>query len=151
MAGAHLAHNVEIGNNVIIANNALLAGYVRVGDRAFISGGVVIHQFVTIGRLAMLRGNGRFSMDIPPFVVALERNCVEGVNLVGLRRAGLAAEVIREIKEAYRIFYLSGLPRNRAVAALEEAGFLSAEAREFIDFVRGAQRPLVQHIRRAKG
>lgn len=151
MAGAHIAHNVVLGNNIIIANNALLAGYVKVGDQAFISGGVVIHQFVTIGRLAMLSGNGRFSMDIPPFLVALERNSVEGVNLVGLRRAGLSAEAIREIKTAYRLLYLSGLPKNKALAALEESGFASAEVREFINFVKGAQRPLVQHISRAKG
>lgn len=151
MAGAHIAHNVVLGNNIIIANNALLAGYVRVGDRTFISGGVVIHQFVTVGRLAMLSGNGRFSMDIPPFVVALERNSVEGVNLVGLRRAGLSAEVIREIKNAYKILYLSGLSKNKAIAELENASLVSVEAREFIDFVKGAQRPLVQHISRAKG
>ncbi|MCX8044519.1 MAG: acyl-ACP--UDP-N-acetylglucosamine O-acyltransferase [Desulfobacterota bacterium] len=150
MAGAHVAHNVVIGNNVIIANNALLAGHVKIGDRVFISGGVVIHQFVTVGRLAMLSGNGRFSMDIPPFVVALERNAVEGVNLVGLRRAGLSAQTIRELKNAYKILYLSGLQKNKAIAALEGAGFVSPEAREFIDFVRTAQRPLVQHISRAK-
>lgn len=151
MAGAHLAHNVAIGNNVIIANNALLAGYVAVGDNAFISGGVVIHQFVAIGRLAMLSGNGRFSTDIPPFLIALERNAVEGVNLVGLRRAGLSADTIREIKNAYKILYLSGLRKHEAIARLEAAGFRSPEAREFIAFVKTAKRPLATHISRAKG
>jgi len=151
MAGAHVAHNVKIGNNVVIANNALLAGYVTIGDRTFISGGVVIHQFVTVGRLAMLSGNGRFSMDIPPFLVALERNAVEGVNLVGLRRAGLSADTIREIKNAYKIFYLSGLQKNKAIAELEAANFASPEAQEFITFIKTAQRPLVTHISRAKG
>ena len=148
MGGSHLAHNVAIGNNVIIANFACLAGYVTVGDRAFVSGGVMVHQFVTVGRFAMLSGNGRFSRDIPPFLVALERNRVEGVNLVGLRRAGLSREVIREIKDAYKILYLSGYGKKRAIEALDAAGFISPEAAEFIAFVKSAKRPLVMHVGR---
>ena len=148
MGGSHLAHNVTIGDNVIIANFAGVAGYATVGDRAFISGGVMVHQFVTIGRLAMLSGNGRFSRDIPPFLVALERNRVEGVNLVGLRRAGFARETIREIKDAYKILYLSGYGKKKAIEALDAAGFTSPEAAEFISFVKSAQRPLVLHVGR---
>jgi UDP-N-acetylglucosamine acyltransferase len=150
MAGAHAAHNVTIGNNVIIANNVLFGGYVTVGDNAFVSGGAAVHQFVTIGRLAMLSGNGRFSMDIPPFVIALERNSVEGVNLVGLRRAGLSAETIREIKNAYTIFYLSGLQKRKAIEQMQSKGFASPEAMEFIEFIKTAKRPLVTHISRGK-
>lgn len=148
MGGAHLAHNVRLGNNVIVANYAGVAGYVTVGDRAFVSGGVMVHQFVTVGRLAMLSGNGRFSRDIPPFLVALERNRVEGVNLVGLRRAGFSKEAIREIKEAYKLLYLSGYGKNRAIEKLEAAGFASPEAAEFIAFVKTAKRPLVMHVGR---
>lgn len=150
MAGAHAAHNVTIGNNVIVANNALFGGYVTIGDNAFVSGGVVVHQFVTIGRLAMLSGNGRFSMDIPPFLVALERNSVEGLNLVGLRRAGFSAATIREIKNAYKIFYLSGLQKRKAIERLQSEGFASPEALEFIEFIKTAKRPLVTHISRGK-
>lgn len=148
MNGAHLAHNVTIGNNVIVANYAGIAGYVTLGDRAFVSGGVMVHQFVTVGRFAMLSGNGRFSRDIPPFLVALERNRVEGVNLVGLRRAGIAREAIREIKNAYTILYISGYGKKRAIAELDSAGFTSPEAAEFIAFVKNAKRPLVMHIGR---
>ncbi len=148
MSGSHLAHNVTLGNNVIVANFAGVAGYVTLGDRAFVSGGVMVHQFVTVGRLAMLSGNGRFSRDIPPFLVALERNRVEGVNLVGLRRAGFSRETIREIKNAYIILYLSGLGKQKAIEALDGAGFASPEAAEFIDFVKTAKRPLVMHIGR---
>ncbi len=83
MGGSHLAHNVTVGSNVIIANYACLAGHVSVADRAFVSGGVMVHQFVTVGRFAMLSGNGRFSRDIPPFLVALERNRVEGLQPCG--------------------------------------------------------------------
>jgi UDP-N-acetylglucosamine acyltransferase len=148
MGGSHLAHNVTVGNNVIIANYACLAGHVSVADRAFVSGGVMVHQFVTVGRFAMLSGNGRFSRDIPPFLVALERNRVEGLNLVGLRRAGLSREAIREIKECYKILYLSGYGKKRAIEALDAAGFISPEAAEFIAFVKSAKRPLVMHVGR---
>jgi len=109
-----------------------------------------VHQFVTIGRLAMLSGNGRFSMDIPPFLVALERNSVEGLNLVGLRRAGFSAATIREIKNAYKIFYLSGLQKRKAIERLQSEGFASPEALEFIEFIKTAKRPLVTHISRGK-
>jgi UDP-N-acetylglucosamine acyltransferase len=148
MGCCHLAHNVTIGNNVIIANYAGLAGYVTVGDQAFVSGGVMLHQFVTVGRFAMLSGNGRFSRDIPPFVVALERNRVEGLNLVGLRRAGLSRAVIREIRKSYKILYQSGYGRKKAIEVLDAAGFASPEATEFIAFVKNAKRPLVMHVGR---
>ena len=86
MGGAHLAHNVRLGNSVIVANNALLGGHVQVGDRVFIGGGCVFHQLIRIGRLAICQGASAFSKDIPPFVIAAERNGVAGLNVVGLRR-----------------------------------------------------------------
>jgi UDP-N-acetylglucosamine acyltransferase len=144
MAGSHLGHNVHIGDRVVVANNALLAGYVTVGDRVFISGGVAIHQFCSIGRLAMLSGNGRFSQNIPPFVIALERNAVQGLNLVGLRRAGVSPEALRELKEAYHVLYRAGLLRTEAIARMQACAFASDEARDFIDFVVNTDRPLVQ-------
>jgi UDP-N-acetylglucosamine acyltransferase len=145
MGGAHVAHNCTIGNNVIIANYAFFGGYVTIGDNAFISGGVGIHQFVTIGRLAMLSGNGSFSQDVPPFLVGIGRNSIGSVNLVGLRRAGIAGDAIREIKNAYRIFYLSGLLKKKALMEMEAAGFVSEEAAEFIAFVKTAKRPMATH------
>lgn len=145
MGGTHIGHNCTVGSNVICANQVALGGYVTVGDSAFISGGVVVHQFVTIGRLAMLSGNGRFSQDIPPFVVALERNSVESVNIVGMRRAGFSGDVIKQIKELYRMYYLSGLLKVKAIEKMEASGVSSPEALEFIAFIKGAKRPLVVH------
>ena len=144
MANAHMAHNVQIGDRVIIANNAMLAGYARVGDRVFMSGGVAIHQFCSIGRLAMLSGYGRFSRNIPPFVIALERNAVQGLNLVGMRRAGVSPEAVRELKEAYHVLYRAGLLRTEAIARMQACAFASEEARDFLDFVVNTDRPLVQ-------
>ena len=89
MAGAHLAHNVRLGDRVILANNALLGGHVIVEDRVFIGGGCVFHQHIRVGRLAICQGASAFSKDVPPFTIAAERNGVAGLNVVGLRRAGL--------------------------------------------------------------
>jgi UDP-N-acetylglucosamine acyltransferase len=135
MASGHVGHNCVIGNNVIIVNCALLAGHVHVGDRAFISGGAVIHQFIHVGRLAMLSGNARVSMDIPPFTLAAERNEVHALNLVGLRRAKLAAAALSELKALFQLFYLSGKNGSQALAEATGA-FQTSEALEFIEFAR---------------
>lgn len=134
MAGAHIGHNCVIGNNVIIANNCLLAGHVRVDDGAFLGGGSTFHQFMHIGRLVMVQGSSAFGKDLPPFVIAAERNYVFGLNIVGLRRAGLSGNDRGEIKEAFKLVYLSGLNTSQA---LEKAAIMTfgAPAREFLDFV----------------
>ncbi len=137
MATAHVGHNCVIGNQVIICNGALVAGYAHVGDRAFLSGCVLIHQFTHVGRLAMFSGGARVSMDVPPFTLAAERNEVHALNMVGLKRAGLSPAAIAELKKLFKLFYHSGLNGTQALAeASREVGFATAEAREFIDFVR---------------
>lgn len=146
MAQSHVGHNCVLGCHVIVCNCALLAGYVQVGDRAFISGGVVIHQFTRVGRLAMFSGNARVSMDVPPFVIAAERNEIHAINQVGLRRAGLSAEAMREIKALFRLFYRSGLTTSEALA--QATGFRTAEAAEFLDFVRNSPNGLCPPARR---
>lgn len=144
MAGSHLAHNVKLGNRVIVANGALLAGYVEVGEGAFISGNVVIHQFTRIGRLAMLSGNCAIGKDVPPFctTAAVARNRVAGVNLVGLRRAGFNATQRMEIRAAFKILYASGLNVTQAVARLRADYPSSASVREILDFVAASKRGL---------
>jgi UDP-N-acetylglucosamine acyltransferase len=139
MAGAHIGHNCEIGNNVIIANNCLLAGFVRVDDGAFLGGGSTFHQFMHIGRLVMVQGSSAFGKDLPPFVIAAERNSVFGVNVIGLRRAGFSAKDREEIKAAFKLVYQSGLNISQALekTATKE---LSAPAREFLDFVANAKK-----------
>jgi UDP-N-acetylglucosamine acyltransferase len=139
MTGAHIGHNCEIGNNVIIANNCLLAGYVRVDDSAFLGGGSTFHQFMHIGRLVMVQGSSAFGKDLPPFVIAAERNFVFGVNVVGLRRAGFSQEDRDEIKAAFKLVYLSGLNIAQAIEKAATMNF-GAPAREFLDFVANAKR-----------
>src|ERR1700722_7513261 len=109
MTSGHIAHNCKIGNQTVIASCALVAGYVEVEDQAFISGGVVVHQYSKIGRLAMIGGNTRVNMDAPPyFMYAGLYVTPEGLNRVGLRRAGFSREDMSALKAAYRILYRSG-------------------------------------------
>jgi len=139
MAGAHVGHNCVIGNDVVIANNCLLAGHVRVDDGAFLGGGSTFHQHMHIGRLVMVQGSSAFGKDLPPFVIAAERNSVFGVNVVGLRRAGFSASDRDEIKAAFKLIYLSGLNISQALEKAATMKF-SAAAREFLNFIANAKK-----------
>jgi UDP-N-acetylglucosamine acyltransferase len=139
MAGTHVGHNCEIGNNVIIANNCLLGGHVSVGDGAFLGGACVFHQHMCVGRLAITQGASAFSKDIPPFVIAAERNYVVGLNVVGLRRAGFSAQDRDEIKTAFKLIYISDLNIAQALEKASATKFGPA-AREFLDFVANAKK-----------
>jgi UDP-N-acetylglucosamine acyltransferase len=141
MAYSHLAHNVRLGNNVVVCNGALLAGYVEVGDRAFISGNCVIHQFTRIGRIAMLGGNCGISKDILPFCTtkSVTPNCVLGLNVVGMRRAGINAADRLKIKSAFTTLYKSGLNISQAVARLKNEDN-SPYAREYAEFIESSKR-----------
>lgn len=150
MAGSHVAHDCVVGSRVILANAATLGGHVHVGDAAFISGGVMVHQFVRIGEGVMCSGNGRFGMDVPPFVNALERNLVAGLNLVGLRRRGFSREVIANLKECYLAVYGDGAGGNlvaAAAAALEAGLAREPQARAFLEFFKADT--LRQYVRPA--
>lgn len=150
MAGAHVGHNCVIGNNVIVANNCLLGGYVRVEDGAFLGGGSTFHQFMHIGRLVMVQGSSAFGKDLPPFVVAAERNSVFGLNIVGMRRAGLSANDRNEIKEAFKLIYLSGLNTSQALEKAETMTF-GVPAREFLDFVASSKKRGICPFKRGMG
>jgi UDP-N-acetylglucosamine acyltransferase len=139
MTCAHDVHNCEIWNNVIMVNNCLLGGHVRVDDGAFLGGACVFHQYMHVGRLAITQGASAFSKDIPPFVIAAERNYVFGLNVVGLRRAGFSAQDRDEIKTAFKLVYASGLNIGQAVEKANEMK-LGAAAREFLDFVANAKK-----------
>jgi len=139
MAISHVGHNCEIGNSVIIANGALLAGYVMVGDSAFISGNVVIHQFCRIGKLAMVGGFTGINQDVPPYMLARGPSIVESVNLVGLKRVKCAKEVLDSIKEAYKILYKSDLNTTQAIEAIGKLN-PSQELDYLIEFIKSSKR-----------
>ena len=139
MAVAHVGHNCEVGNKVIIANGALLAGYVSVGDFAFISGNVVIHQFCRIGTLAMIGGFSGINKDVPPYMLVRGPSVVRAVNIVGLRRAKLPRDTINNIKEAFRLIYQADM---NTAHALEEIGKLgrSKELDVLVEFIKSSKR-----------
>jgi UDP-N-acetylglucosamine acyltransferase len=147
MTGAHVGHNCEIGNGVIIANNCLLAGHVRVGDGAFLGGGSTFHQHMHVGRLVMVQGSSAFGKDIPPFVIAAERNYLFGLNVVGLRRAGFSVEDREEIRAAFKLLYQSGLNISQALEKATTMKF-GAPAREFLDFIANAKKRGICPVKR---
>jgi UDP-N-acetylglucosamine acyltransferase len=139
MNGSHVAHNCRIADDCVVAGGALLAGYVEMGDRAFVSGNCTVHQFVRIGRLAFLRGISRTSRDVPPFCVMDGTHTVRGLNAVGLRRAGIPREEIRALRDAFRTLFLRR--RNLEIALHEvEAGPTSACVAELVAFIRASER-----------
>ena len=124
---------------MVIANAVLLAGHVEVGDRAILGGGAAFHQFVRVGENAIVGGLARITLDIPPFVLAAERDEIAGLNLVGLRRRGLARENVRQLKEAFRAVYSKkGNVRDFAAKALATGAFPAPEARASSSFSRAA-------------
>jgi len=140
MTSGHIAHNCRIGNNCVIASCALVAGHVDVEDQAFISGGVVIHQYSKIGRLAMIGGNSRVNLDVPPFFLYTDFNVrPNGLNLIGLKRAGLSHEEIAALKSAYKILYRSGLKLKDALARISTE-LNTAETRHLVKFIESSDR-----------
>ena len=136
MVQAHLGHNCVIEDNVIIANSALLAGYVQVGKGSFISGNVVFHQFCRVGRYAMIGGFTGVNKDVPPFMLVRGPSMIRGVNLVGLRRMGASRETIRELKEAYKVYFCSDLGHEEALDIIKKT-CSSPEVGEFVSFIEG--------------
>jgi UDP-N-acetylglucosamine acyltransferase len=140
MTSGHIAHNCRIGNRTVIASCALVAGHVEVEDDAFISGGVVIHQYSRIGRLAMIAGNTRVNSDVPPYFLYAGYNVeAKGLNLVGLKRAGFTADEIQALKAAYRILYRSRLKLEAALDRIE-AEVPGEPARHLVEFIRSSKR-----------
>lgn len=150
MANSHLAHNVNLGEKVIVANGALLAGYVEVGAGVFISGNAVVHQFCHIGRLAMLGGASAVSKDVPPFCTAAtgEYNRIAGLNVIGLRRAGFTSEKRLEIKRAFDLLYRSGLTPAQAIERIK-TGLPAGPAQEIAEFAEASKRGVCSMARGA--
>jgi UDP-N-acetylglucosamine acyltransferase len=140
MTSGHIAHNCNVGNNTVIASCSLVAGHAEIEDQAFISGGVVIHQYSKIGRLAMIGGNTRVNSDVPPFFMYTDFNvAAKGLNLVGLRRAGFTNDQIAALKTAYRILYRSNLKLEQALERIETE--LNTEhTRHLVNFIRKSKR-----------
>ncbi|NES74999.1 MULTISPECIES: acyl-ACP--UDP-N-acetylglucosamine O-acyltransferase [unclassified Okeania] len=120
MAYVHVAHNCIIEDSVVIANAVSLAGHVKIESKAVIGGVLGIHQFVHIGKMAMVGGMSRIVKDVPPFMLVEGHPClVRSLNLLGLKRAGLTSADLAILKKAFRTLYRSGRSLTEALAELE--------------------------------
>ncbi len=139
MTSGHIAHNCILADNVVIASCALIAGYVEIESEAFISGGVVVHQYSRIGRLAMVGGNTRVNKDLPPYFLYSDFNvAAKGLNVVGLRRAGFSRDQVQSLKNCFKLLYLSGLRQEDALQQMEQSP--SDHVRHIAQFVRESKR-----------
>jgi UDP-N-acetylglucosamine acyltransferase len=152
MAYVHVAHDCIIGNNVILANSAALAGHIRIDDWAIIGGLVAIHQFVNIGVHSFIGGGGLVRKDVPPFCkAAREPLSFSGINSIGLRRRGYSSEKIKEIQDIYRIIFVKGFNVTQALRIVEAEMPATPERDEIISFISGSQRGIMKgYTRNAK-
>jgi UDP-N-acetylglucosamine acyltransferase len=147
MVGVHVAHDCQVGDDNVFANGAALAGHIRVEDHAFLSNDVGCHQFVRVGRYAMVGGKSKIVQDVLPFFTT-DGNPprARGLNTVGLRRAGFSAESRRALRAAYRVLLREGLPLDSALAAL--AAVDDEHVRHLVAFIRGSRRGFTRAGRR---
>lgn len=144
MAYVHVAHDCEVGNNVILVNNVNLAGEVKVDDWAILGGLTAVHQFCHIGKHAMLSGGSLVRKDVPPFVKAGREPLVfAGINSVGLRRRDFTDHEITEIQNIYRLIYQSGLNNRDALVRVEDELTASDVRGAIVSFIRESQRGII--------
>jgi UDP-N-acetylglucosamine acyltransferase len=140
MAVSHMAHNSSLGDNVVVVNGALVGGYVEVADRAFISANCLLHQFIRVGTLAIMRGGSRASRDIPPYSVIDNTHTVVGVNLVGLKRAGFPSQNIAALRQAFRILFFRRGNLKATTEKVEQEVTLTPEVAHLLEFIRASKR-----------
>lgn len=143
MATAHVGHNAQIGSHVIIANGVSVAGHAIVQDQAFISGNCLVHQFCRVGTLALMQGGSAISKDLPPYTIARGDNGMCGLNVVGMRRAGLTNEQRLELKRLYHLLFRSRLPLKEAIARARPE-FTSPTTAVLLDFLAVTKRGVVR-------
>jgi len=140
MALSHMAHNSSLGDHVVLVNGALVGGYGEVADRAFISANCLLHQFIRVGTLVMMRGGARASRDLPPFCNIDDTHTVKGLNLVGLRRAGFSREQIAPLRQAVRILFGTRMNLKLALERVEAEVPLTPEVAHLLEFIRSSKR-----------
>jgi UDP-N-acetylglucosamine acyltransferase len=143
LAYSHLAHNVNIGNHVIMSNVGTLAGHVTVDDHAVIGGVVAIHQFCRIGKMSMIGGCSKVVQDVPPFMLA-DGNPAQTrtINKVGLERRGVSEEAQTALKQAYKILFREGLTISNALVKIEKELPSLPEIEHLLQFARTSERGL---------
>ncbi|TAM43367.1 acyl-ACP--UDP-N-acetylglucosamine O-acyltransferase [bacterium] len=148
MAYSHIAHDCRIGNGCVLANNCTLAGHVTIEDKAVVGGIVAIHQFVRIGMLSIIGGCSKVVQDIPPFSTCDGHPArVYGLNLIGLRRNGIANASIKKIDQAFKIFFNSGLSVKHALEKVEKELEKTEEISYLVNFAKNSERGMARSAR----
>ncbi len=145
MAYSHVAHDCELGNRVIMANGATLAGHVQIDDFAILGGLCAVHQFTRVGCHVMVSGGSMVAQDIPPYTIAQgDRAKTVGINQIGLKRRDFSDEIVSDIKQAYKLVFRSGLRLEEALDRIATELTDSPEIRVFTDFIRGSERGIAR-------
>jgi UDP-N-acetylglucosamine acyltransferase len=146
MVGSHVGHDCKVGNNVVMVNYAVIGGHVQLYDNVTMGGISALHQFCRAGRMAFLSGGSMMSTEIPPYCISYNRNSLGGLNLVGMRRAGIPREQITTAREAYRRVFKANLPRKEMVEVLTEMGAGCPPVAEMAEFVATAKRTITPSL-----
>ena len=150
MVYSHVGHDCQIGNNVILANCATLAGHVLLEDYVGVGGLAAIHQFTRVGESAYLGGGAMVSLDVPPYCVAQgDRARLFGLNLIGLKRRGFGEEQLNALKKAYRTLFAEGLMLKEAADRTRQEQVLSPEVVHLTEFIASSQRGICRPRRNA--
>ena len=145
MAYTHIAHDCKTGRQVVMSNNATLAGHITIGDYATIGGLVAIHQFVRIGDYAFVGGKSAVVKDVPPYVIVSgDRAKLHGLNTVGLKRSGFSKNTLLSLKKAYRIIFRIGLTLNEAIERVKVDVEQIPEVVSLIEFIKSSQRGITR-------
>ena len=148
MANSHIGHDCVVGDNYIQACFSALGGHVHVGNDVFVSGGVMIHQRCRVGEGVIISGNGAISMDIPPYLLAFERNYSAGLNLIGMNRRKMPREEIAEVKSLYMQVYKTTSARKNALALLEAGVAKTPAGIKFLEFFKEEKRYIAPRERK---
>jgi UDP-N-acetylglucosamine acyltransferase len=145
MMYVHIAHDCEIGNNVILANSVNIAGHVVIEDFVSIGGLVPVHQFVRIGKHSFIGGGWRVPKDVPPYILASgEPMTYTGLNIVGLKRRGFTDAQLEPLKKTYKLFYRSGLNTTQALERIKQEVEMTKEVKDVIEFIEKSERGVVK-------
>jgi UDP-N-acetylglucosamine acyltransferase len=150
MAGCHVGHDGKVRDGAILANNVLLGGHVEIGEKAFLGGGSVFHQFVRVGNLVICQGGSKFSRDIPPYLMAADLNGVIGLNVLGLRRAGFGTEQRAILRTAFALLYRQGMNVTQALQVASQRTW-PPEAELFFDFARSSKKGICFRLADRRG
>jgi UDP-N-acetylglucosamine acyltransferase len=141
MAYTHIAHDCRIGEGVVMANNATLAGHIIIGDHATVGGLVAIHQFVNVGEFAFVGGKSAVVKDVPPFMIAAgDRAKLHGLNRVGLKRHGFTPDTLKALKKTYRILFRFGLTINEGLERVAAEVESLPEVNRIVEFIKASER-----------